>query len=263
MKHFSKSRIAIIATCGIVAATLSAHAQEIIDPSHKNSPGALSAEVTGGMSETDYGLSIERSFIGGSVAYGFDERIDLLAAGAVFPSSELKSPDTDGDGFAVSFGARGTIYEEDKFTLFAYSVLRYSSETFEGDESETWDYTNYYTIQQSLNVSYEITLETIELFVGGGISYAVNDALSLYCCAAIIPLSDMTTSTDISTDYGINGTSVGTTANSYSVEFDRAQAYVGRGGCVYSFGTDNNMWVRGELSIQGEETLLIAAGMEL
>ncbi len=242
----SSHRLISVPALALLISGVHTYAQEIINPAVKSEKSQIAAEAVIGTAEIDYASTIERKFVALNGAYGFNEKIDLLGVITLIPNAEISGFDDDGNGYSFAIGARGKFYDEKNIQLFGYALVKRGSEDFERDVTADF-------IGIPYSVSEDVTIETTELFLGGAANFKIDERLSAYGSIALIPMSDVTIDESISVDVAEYNRSA-----DISVEFDRADNYTARIGGVYSM--KNEMWLRAELTLVGDETLLFAVG---
>jgi len=235
---------------------LPASAQELVHPATKNEPGQLSVEAALAKTEIGYGVSVDRSLAGLNLALGLSPALDLIGSVGLITDTEIATPrvrvsglsadDYAGDGMLFAAGVRMKFIENNHVSLFGYGLVRHTTEDFD----RTIRYSVYGV---SGRVDQEASLDTTEVILGGGLNYAVNDRFDVYGSLSLIPISEVSIDENTSHDFGGVQQS-----GSIGADFDRADLYQARIGAQYDLG---RYWVRGDLSLFGEETIMVAGGM--
>ncbi|HMO52174.1 MAG TPA: hypothetical protein PKE26_12395 [Kiritimatiellia bacterium] len=254
-RKFMKIVNGVAATWLIGALSSTAFAQEIINPATRNDKGVWSVEAVAARSEIAYGPVVERTVLGGTLALGISPVMDVFAvvgaitdskmAGGSINMDGLSVSKTEGDGLLFGAGARYLFHEKDKMKAYAYGMLRLTTEELE----HTWNGRFYGTM---IYGSKDVTIETTELIGGIAASYQAKDNLELYGSLSIVPYSDITVKNEEKIEfdqYRFGG--------EYGYSFKRADIFSPRLGLVYH---KEPFWLRAELTLIGEETLLVSAG---
>lgn len=166
----------IIALFGVYA--LPASAQLLFNPAEKAELGQMEGAAGIGFSEVTYEndgeTDVDRKFISGYGAYGVNDKIDVVVAGAFSFETEAEDLDDDGTGFILGGGVRSTLPfgKELPLQLQGYGQLIYVDE----------DYGDLFGA--------EVEATGLELSLGVAAIYDEIEKIRLYGALELVPYSD-------------------------------------------------------------------------
>ena len=104
----------------------SASAELFVNPVTKNKAGASQISAHFGSVSVDYEVGnssadIDRTFIGASYVHGLDSSLDVYGTFSLTLESELENAPSDGDGFILGGGVRGSIPNDLDVNLHGYA----------------------------------------------------------------------------------------------------------------------------------------------
>lgn len=220
-------------------AVCTASAQLVVNPVGKTDAGKFEAGAALLMSTIEYdgGGDINRTMMGGYGAFGINDMFDAYGSAAYSFKSDIDDVDgIDGSGFVLSGGVRAKIFVQNQLSVFAYGMLQYWSETYDG---------------KAYGGKFSIDISAIELGAGALVAYQVMPELSVYGGLELMPFS----SGESETTY--NGHHTGDMDDDDG-DVDRDTIFTIRGGATYNMGS---YWLRGELAVGGETAFLAGAGV--
>lgn len=121
----------------------SANAELFINPVTKNKAGASEISAHFGSVSVDYEIGsssadIDRTFIGASYIHGLDSSLDVYGTFSLTLEAEVENAPSDGDGFILGGGARGSIPNDLGVDLHGYAQFLMITEDYgsgaDGDE---------------------------------------------------------------------------------------------------------------------------------
>ena len=239
-----KSSGIMTVTAGLLAAALwvaPAEGQLMFEAAGKAGAGTIEVGIAGGMSTVEYDVDdlgdneIERSAVAVNAAYGLTPMIDLCGALAYLVDVEPEGWHDSGDGLAIAGGLRACVMERDPLAVYAYGQILYLTEDF----GEGWIEDGGFAVR----VDGENTL--MELTIGALCTYPLMDAVTVYAGAEVVAMSEG----EVELDAG---------AMSADYDHERNDVLGVKLGARYDL---QSYWLRAELGLINEETILLGAGM--
>lgn len=223
----------------LMLAPFVAEAQMLVKPIDALGERATHASGIFMVSEIDYeskgnstsDSEIERKLLGVELAYGISPTFDIVGQVALIMDSEISGSSTleDGEGFNLGGGVRGVFWRHGNLKVGGFGNLIYQTESFEGSVA---------------SVSYEAELTMLEMHLGGGVLFDLNQTVQPYAVLDLVAYDDGDSETKVGT-YSADGS------------FERDDMMCLKLGIEISL---EDLDIRPELTILGEQTFAIAVG---
>jgi hypothetical protein len=229
----------LVALTIITCCTVSTQAQLLINPSIKADYGLFDSEASFSFATVEYdGGEVERKVLGGYVAYGIHDLLDVYGAGGLIFGAEPEDWGDSGEGFMLAIGTRCDVVQMEQLSINAYAQLQYLSEDYGS---------NSFSDPENPEASISIDAEgnVTELVLGSVARLDITDQLSVYGGLELVPYSDGEAEADSSLDIDVA-----------SGDIERDKLLGLRGGVSYDFGS---WWLRGELALLSEQTFTLGA----
>jgi hypothetical protein len=161
-------------------ATSKAAAQTLVDPVMASGREKVRAGGYFGQAKITYeghhdDFDIERTILGGDVAYGATPDVDVYGLLGFIAKTEVEDLDDDGKGFLFGFGVRGRVYQQGRLRSSVYGQLVWTNEEVDGSQGAT---------------DYSLKISTQALHVGGIAGFAVAQRFMPYAGLEIVPYND-------------------------------------------------------------------------
>lgn len=227
-----------------------AYGEVIFNPANQNFDDKAGLSAAYVNSEIEYeneggGESeIERQILGVAGSMPIEQDVEFVFQAGLVTETEAEGIGEDGDGYIMGGGVRAKLMENKKTTVIAYGLLSYTTEEISGTDAGFGDSSTKYKVESAI----------MEIHGGAVANYALNNKLSVYGGMELTPYSDG--EGDYKTEGQTNNVGIEEPAST-KWDLERDGLLTTRLGAQYDV---DQLTVRGELAIMGEQSLTIGGG---